>query len=161
MKDTDYNNLLQFNNMKGSALIPENAAAVEFLEQLKSNELVMLKNVTARDLALHRGYFLMLADVWGYLPQAFKNKIPKDKFYEWLKMYQGKYNVIFEFKDGRQFIEFESISFGRMNNNQFRDYIKTQIPVWYELFQELLPNDFANSAIETIEENFERLMAKL
>ena len=161
MKDTDYNNLLQFKNMKGAALIPHNAESIEFLEQLKDEEIATLKNVTARDIKLHRGYFLMLAEVWGYLPKKFKNKVPKEKFYNWLKMYEGNYTVIFEFKDGRQFIEYNSISFGRMDNHQFRDYVKTQIPTWYELFQSLLPTDFANSAIETIEDNFEKILAKL
>lgn len=63
MKDTEYNELLKFSNMKGSALIPENAPAFEFVEQLKDKETVLLKNVTARDLKLHRAYFLMLAEV--------------------------------------------------------------------------------------------------
>jgi len=161
MTDKDYTKLLSFKSMHGSAMIPFNSNAIEFNEQVKNDDIVYFKNVTKRDLSLHRGYFLMLADVWGFLPVTFKNKVSKEYFYTWLKLYQGKYKVIFKFKDGRELIEYESISFSKMDNNQFKDYIKTQIPVWYELFQELLPNDFANSAIETIEENFERLLSKL
>ena len=161
MKDTEFKDLLQFSNMGGSALIPENQNAVEFVEQLKNGENVWLKSKTERDLGLHRAYFLMLAEVWGYLPKKFRDNIPKEKFYLWLKLYNNNYNVIFEFKDGRQFIEYESISFGRMDNNKFKEYVKMQIPVWYRLFTDLLPEQFANDAIETIEQNFERTLQKL
>ena len=161
MTDKQYTELLQFQNMKGAAMIPSNANAIEFNEQLKPNELAHFRNVTERDLKLHRGYFLMLSDVYDYLPVNFKTRVPKDKFYKWLKMYQGGYEVIFKFQDGREFIEYESISFGRMDNHKFKAYVKTQIPIWYSLFQELLTDEFANNAIETIEENFDRLLSRL
>jgi hypothetical protein len=161
MKDKDFKKLLQFKNMKGSALVPHNAAAHEFLDYLKQNEIVTLKNVTARDLKLHQCYFVLLAEVWGYMPKVFRDKIEKGRFYEWIKIYQGRYNILYEFRDGNKMIEVESISFGRMNNNKFKDYVKDQLPVLYEILLIGLDNELANDAIETIEQNFERYFAKL
>lgn len=104
---------------------------------------------------------MLLAEVWGYMPKIFRDKIPKDKFYIWLKMYQGSYSVIYEFKNGEKMTEVESLSFGRMNNQAFKDYVKTQLPVMYEVLLIGLDSDLANSAIDTIEENFEKYFSKL
>ena len=113
----------------------------------------VFKNVTVRDLKLHRLYFLLLSEVWGYMPKLFKDRVPLNKFYRWLKMYQGKYQVDYEFKNGDKLVTVDSISFGRMNNQKCKDYIKEQIPIMYEILQMALPDIYANSAIETIEEN--------
>ena len=148
--------------MQGSAFIPENANALEFMDQLKRDEIVMFKNVTARDIKLHGCYFVLLSEVWGYMPKSFRDTVPDKLFYQWLKMYQNKYEVIFEFKNGKQLVKYESISFGRMNNNRFKEYIKDQIPDLYDILEAALKNPvLVKAAIETIEENFEKMFSKL
>lgn len=161
MKPEEYNDLLLFKNMQGSGLLPVNQNAFDLLDLLKKDEVVAFKNVTQRDLNLHKCYFAFLSEVYGYLPKKFKDKVEKDNFYEWLKIYQGKYTLLFSFKSGAQQIKTESISFSRMNNQRFRAYVLEQIPEIYQLFKELLPDAYADSAIETLEEHFLAMFNKL
>lgn len=161
MTDKDYKQLLSFKNMQGSALIPANDNALDLMNNLKNSELVAFTNVTPRDIKLHRCYFAFLNEVYGYLPIKLKKAIKKCNFHNFIKHLKGDYDILYEFNDGTKLVEYHSISFGRMNNTRFKEFVKDQIPFIYEMLLTALGSDLANAAIETLEEDFENMFDKL
>jgi len=161
MTHDDYLKLILFRNIQNSALVPENELALDLLDSSKHNEVLAFRNVTPRDLKLHGGYFIMLTKVRKFLPKNIKDAISDKKFYSWVRIQSKQYDVDWDFGDGTKMITPHSISFGKMNNSQFKDYIKTQIPHIYNIFMKYLPEYLANIAIMSIEEGFERFFTKL
>ena len=90
------------------------------------------KIVEARDEKLHKAYFGMLAFIYDRLSPTFKQSISKPNFYIFLKEIGKEYKVLHTFKDGTEFKEYNSISFGRMNNTKFKLYFNNQLSVIYE-----------------------------
>lgn len=162
MKKSEYDNLTEWVNV-GGGLTPYNENAKELLGQSFRGEIFTFKNQTARDLSFHRCYFSLLNFIYGYLPEKFKESVPESRFYHFLKHIKGEYDVIFEFKDGTKMIEYESISFGMMNQHKFKKYIKNQMPYIYEnVIRPFYPNDdIYNGIIETIELEYEKFLSKL
>lgn len=161
MTDKDYNNILEFCYM-GGGWIPANQNANELSEQLVKGEITQFKEVTQRDISFHRCYFALLAEIWGYMPAKFKKKIPKEKFYLWLKHLKGEYKVIFEFKDGTKMVEYDSISFGKLSQIKFKEYVKEQMPFIYtNVIGAFFEGEIYNSIIGNIESDFERFFDKL
>ena len=80
MKDTDYNNLIQLTNV-GGGFIPANEKAEELLLLSKKGEIIEFKEVTQRDIKLHRCYMSLIAFIYDYFPKNFHNEVPKYKFY--------------------------------------------------------------------------------
>ena len=163
MKDTDFVNIIDFAVVPGG-WVPANEKAQELLDQSGIGQIQSFKEVTARDLRLHKNYMAFLSYVWSYLPDKFKAAVPKKNFYFWLKHLQKNYKVIYEFKDVDrrdmiyQFLkvnknqmrltyksinliaevlgktsmfEYVSLSFGKMNNDDFKAYVKNQLPFLY------------------------------
>jgi hypothetical protein len=161
MTHDNYKDLLIFKSVQSSALIPDNAKAIEFLDQIKNGKTVVFQNKTPRDLAFHKGYFKLLSSAYDWMPKLFKDQVKEGEFYEWLKQYNKQYDVKYQFKDGRQWIKTTSISFGRMNKQQFEDYVRDQIPTIYEVLMMALPDEVANAAIATLENDFERYLSRL
>ncbi len=161
MKDTDYNNLLQFKYM-GGGLIPHNEKAQELCMYAKKNDIVMFKEATQRDLAFHGCYMSLLGFIYDFMPANFKEAVPKKGFYKWLKHLKGEYDVIFEYKDGSKYIEYQSISFGRMSQLKFKEYVNEQLPYIYEnVIGAFYEGDMHTEIIDLIEKNYERFMQKL
>lgn len=161
MKDSDYKKLVDFVNV-GGGFIPANPNAEELLLLTGKGEVITLKEVTQRDLKFHRCYMLLLAFIWGYMPKAFKDTVPKEKFYKWLKHFKKEYEVEFTFKDGSQLIEYTSISFGKMGQKEFEKYIAEQLPYIYEnVLGAYFEGEMLTSIINTIEEEFKYLLSKL
>ena len=132
MKTDDFLELKHFVNHKGIGLIPATSESREWLEILKPNEPVNFKIVEARDEKLHKAYFGMLAFIYDRLSPTFKQSISKPNFYIFLKEIGKEYKVLHTFKDGTEFKEYNSISFGRMNNTKFKLYFNNQLSVIYE-----------------------------
>jgi len=161
MTDKNFNNLVDFYNA-GGGLLPANQRANEILEQLEKGEIVSFVEASQRDIWRHRCYFALLKYIYGYMPYSFKSKVPEEKFYLWLKHLKGQYDVIFEFQDGTKLVEYESISFARMSEIRFREYIKEQLPFIYEdVIRKIFPDEISEGIIETIEKDFEKFFAKL
>lgn len=161
MKKSDYDKLSEWLNV-GGGLTPHNENAREIIEQSTRGEILTFDNKTYRDLSFHRCYFSLLNFIYDYLPVKFKETIPKERFYYFLKHLKGEYEVIFTFKDGTKMVEYESISFGRMNQTRFEEYIREQLPWIYENVLGLyFKGDMHNGIVETIEEEYKKFLSKL
>jgi hypothetical protein len=161
MKDTQYDKLIEL-SWAGGGFIPCNQNAIEMSDNLKRGEVLTFQEVTKRDISRHRGYMGLLAFIYDYLPKNFKDRVPKNKFYKWLKHLKGQYEVEFEFADGTKMITYESISFGAMSEQRFRDYIKSQLPFIYEnVIGKFFEGEIYNNIVDTIECEFERYLSKL
>ncbi len=161
MKDTEYYTLVDFYNA-GGGLLPVNQKAHEIIEQSDKGEVLSFIEATHRDLRFHRGYFALLKFIWGYMPLKFQKAVPEDRFYLWLKHLKGQYSVLFEFKDGTKMVEYESISFGRMSQKTFENYVRDQLPWIYEnVIGAFYDGDIYSNIIDTIEEEFEKYLSKL
>jgi len=161
MKDSDYIESLVFRNVNGY-LEPVNEKAIELLNSLKLGETVEMKEVSKRDIKFHRAYFDLIHFVYDYLPQSFKDRIPKEKFYLFLKELQGRYKVLYKFKDGREMKEYQSIAFDKMSQIQFRDFVREQITIIYDsLIRVLFDENRAKDIIDTIEEEYKVFLSKL
>ena len=161
MKDTDYNDLIEMVNV-GGGFIPHNQPANELLEQSRRGEIITFQEVTARDLRFHRCYMSLLGFIYDFLPPKFRNVIPKDKFYVFLKHLKGEYKVLFEFKDGTKLVEYDSIAFGKMSQKRFESYIRDQLPFIYsDVIGKYFEGKIYNNIIDTIEIEYEKFFAKL
>jgi hypothetical protein len=161
MKDKDFYKLVEF-SVVGGGLIPCNSNAFELMDQSFKGEVLTFKEITDRDLKMHRCYFSLLNFIYNYLPDKFKRKIPEHKFYLWLKHLAGEYDVLFEFKDGTKLVEYQSIAFGNMSQKRFKSYIKEQLPYIYEnVLGAFFEGEILNGIIDTVEEEYKKLIAKL
>ncbi len=161
MRDKDFYNLVDFYNA-GGGLLPLNQKAIEIIEQSDKGEVLSFIDVTKRDLKFHRCYMSLLAFIYDYLPDSFKRKIPKEKFYIYLKHLKGQYDVIFEFEDGTKLVEYESISFGRMSQKTFENYVRNQLPwIYTNVIGQFFEGKIYDGIIETIEKDYEKFFAKL
>ena len=143
---------------KSQVLIPNQIETGEWLEQKKDKEQVYFKHVEARDLGMHKAYFKILGFIYDRLNVDFRKSIPKENFYKFLKMISKEYSVVFQFKDGREFIEYKSISFAKMNQAKFREYFNNQLSVIYEELLIPMEQDYLMDEINT---EFEKVLAKL
>lgn len=161
MKDTEYAELLEFIPANG-CLIPANSKAMDLMSISKNGEKITLKNISARDTKFHSCYFSLLNYIWTMMPPHFRAKIPCGEFYKFLKMMQGEFEEVFEFRDGKKMIEYKSISFGNMNQQQFKEYVALQLPIIYEdLIMQIYKADQATLVIESIEKEYEKFLSKL
>lgn len=158
MKTDEFLKLLSFSVHKSQVLIPNQEETTEWLEQLKDKETVYFKEVKARDLGMHKAYFLILGFIYDRLNVNFRKSVPKHNFYNFLKMLSNEYNVVFKFKDGREFIEWKSISFSKMNQSEFRKYFNNQLTVIYEELLIPLEQDYLMGEINA---EFEKIIDKL
>jgi len=161
MTDTTYNDLHEF-VMEGAGWIPNNQNAQELMEQTSPGEVQMFKEVTGRDIAFHRCYFALLNYIWSYMPDKFKSKVPSGVFYKWLKHLRGEYDIVFEYSDGTKFIEYHSVSFGRMTQMQFEAHVREQLPFIYEsVIGSMYKGDQYDNILYNIEKEFSVFLSKL
>jgi hypothetical protein len=161
MKDSDYKELIEV-SYAGGGWIPTNQKAFELAETQRKGEICYFKNATPRDIKLHRCYFSLLNYIWEYMPNVFKKAVPNERFYKWLKHLKGEYEILFQFNDGTILVEYDSISFGRMNNHKFKVYVKNQLPFIYEnVIGKYFEGEMYNDIVDTIEKEYEKFMSKL
>lgn len=161
MKDKDYKKIMEFVNV-GGGLIPNNEPASELLEQSHRGEIMAFQEVTARDLSFHRAYMGLLKYIYDYLPASFRNKVPADKFYIFVKHLKGQYDVLFEFKDGTKLVEYQSIAFGKLSQKAFEAYVREQLPWIYEnVIGAFYEGDIYSGIIDNIEDEWERFLNRL
>jgi len=161
VKDRDIYKLVDFYNC-GSGLLPVNQKAHEIIEQSDKGEVISFLEVTQRDLKFHRCYMSLIAFIYGYMPEKFKKQVPKEKFYIWLKHLKGQYEVVFEFQDGTKLVEYDSISFGRMSQKAFENYVRDQLPwIYSNVIGAFFDGQIYDNIIDTIEEEFKIFLAKL
>mgnify|MGYP003397300243 FL=1 len=158
MKQEEFTELKHFTNHQGVGLIPATHESREWLETLKNNEPVNFKIVESRDIALHKAYFGMLSYIWDRLKPSFKKKVPKQKFYIFLKELGKEYDVLYTFSDGREWKELKSISFGKMSNTKFKEYFNNQLSVIYEDLLFPLEQDYL---MDDINKEWEKVFNKL
>jgi len=161
MTDKDFHKLVDYYNA-GSGLLPVNQRAQELIEQSTKGEVISFIEVTQRDIKMHRCYFALLNFIYGYMPIKFKKAVPEKHFYLFLKHLKKEYQVIFTFQDGTTMVEYDSISFGRMSQKTFQEYIKNQLPFIYtDVLGAYFDGKMLDGIIETIEEEFKKFMSKL
>ncbi len=161
MKDSDIDKIIEL-AFVGGGWIPANDKAHDLADISKNGEVHMFLEVTARDLKFHKCYFSLLGYIWEYLPKSFKQAIPKEKFYIFVKHIKGDYKTLFKFKDGSEWNEYESISFGNKSQKQFEAYIRDQMPFIYNNILALYyEGDIYNSIIANIEQEYVKFLSKL
>lgn len=158
MKTDDFLTLKHFTVHKGTMLVPATDDTREWLEMQRHGTELNFKQIEARDVKFHRAYFALLSYIWERLPAQFRNTVSKDSFYEFLKMLGNEYDNVYTFKDGRTFIKYHSISFGRMNQSKFREYVNNQLTTIYE--ELLIPLEM-DWLMDDINDEFERFIDKL
>lgn len=132
MTTTHFLELKHFTVHKGNVLVPATPDTKEWLELMNHNTPITVKHIEARDTKFHACYFALLSFIYENLNKKFKESVPKANFYNFLKMLSNEYDVVFQFKDGRQFIEYKSIAFGNMSQTRFKEYVNNQLSVIYE-----------------------------
>lgn len=157
MKDTEFIDLMAW-KVVNWVLYPINNKANDFVFQQEGNE-VYLVNKTPRDTAFHACYFLFCTWLWQQMPTKFKlERCPdKSQMYNYIKILQGKYKVAMEYK-GLKFYEFESISFARMNDAKFNEFVNDQITI---IYTELLIPLKMEHLLEQAETEFKGMFKKL
>lgn len=161
MKDSEYLRLSAWIDA-GGGLIPYNDVAHDIMDNSHKNKIHIFNEREPRDLKFHQCYFLLLEFIWEYMPKKFKDMVPKNKFYTFIKHLKGEYKVLFEFKDGSKWIEYDSISFGSMSQGRFENYVREQLPWIYEgIIARYFKDELYNGIIETIEAQFEKFLSKL
>lgn len=161
MKDKDFNKLIELAYV-GGGFIPANENAEVLMDNCSKGQILTFTEVTARDIRFHRQYMSFIGYVYDYLPLKFRKKVAKCNFYQFLKHCKGDYEVMFTFADGRQMIEYKSISFGRMSELEFKNYVKEQLPFIYtEVIGAFFKDKIYDNIIETIEKDYEKFFAKL
>jgi hypothetical protein len=161
MTDKDFHKIQEWANV-GGGIIPVSTNAVEMLEQSHKGEVFSFIEITNRDVKFHRCYFSLLGYIYDYLPNSFKKKVSKDKFYVFVKHLKKEYEVLFTFQDGTIMVEYESIAFGKMSQKTFENYIKEQLPFIYEnILGKFFEGEMLDGIIETIEEEYKKFLSKL
>jgi hypothetical protein len=161
MKDSDYLKIVKLATVSGG-FIPANEAATELLEQSAKGEILSFIECTERDLRFHKAYFSLIGYVYDYLPNHFKKAVKKEVFYIFLKHLQGDYDVLFEFKDGTKMVEYKSLSFGRMSQKTFEEYVKNQLPFVYEnVIGAFYQGPIYDGIVENIELEYKNFLSKL
>ena len=161
MKDSDYHKLIEM-SFVGGGFIPINQNANDLVNRCIKGEIITFIEAKQRDIRFHRCYFSLLNFIYEYLPDKFKKAISRDNFYKWLKHLKGEYAECYTFKDGTKLIEYDSISFGKMSQKAFENYISEQLPFIYEnVLGAFFEGEILKGIIETIEEQYQKFLSKL
>lgn len=157
MKHIEYKELCEF-NVHNNILSPENSKAMDlcFMNEGKN---IMMSAQTPRDLSLHRCYHLFCRWLWDKMPLSFKNSrcLDQDQMYNYLKIISGQYELAMVYK-GKEFYKFHSISFGKMSNDKFKEFLMDQMSSIYTNL--LLPLKMEN-LYEEMEQEFKKIFKEL
>lgn len=160
MKHSEYQKLIHLAYTEGQLIPASNMD--DIFNELGEGEILALKRINPRDLKFHQCYFVFLNYIYKYMPESFKTKVKSNKFYRWLQGLKKEYSILYTYSDSTQLIEYNSISFGRMNQVEFKAFINEQIPFIYsDVIGKLYDEKTTNSIIETIEEDFLKFFSKL
>jgi hypothetical protein len=161
MKDIDYLDMIEL-SWTGSFFVPANEPAEELAGRCTRGEVIGFNEVTARDLNFHKCYFSLLNMVYSFLPNKFKEAVPEKHFYRFLKHLKGQYKILFEFKDGTKMVEYESISFGRMSQKRFEEYVAEQLPWIYEnVIHAMFDDETSKKIIDVVEDEYQVFLTRL
>lgn len=164
MKDSDFDRLSDWANSGGGVLIPLNDIAHDLADITKKGQVITMLEKTDRDIRFHRCYMSLLGYVYDQLPNRFHKKLQKKYFYRYLKHLKGQFDIITKFENGIVLVEYESISFGRMSEHTFRDYVRNQLP-W--IYSDVIGKYYKvggwryNRKINSIEDEYEKFLSKL
>ena len=162
MKKSDYDKLIELSYTGGHLFRPVNDNAFDLCDTLGIGEMVTFETKSARDMKFHQCYFVLINFIYDYLPEKFHNEVQKKHFYKWLQTLKEDYEVIFTFKNGKQLIEYNSISFGNMSQERFEQYVKEQLPWIYEnVIGAFYSGAKYDAILQTIEQEFEKFLSKL
>jgi hypothetical protein len=79
-----------------------------------------------------------------------------------LKLSEAQIEYISIILDRSDMVEYESISFGRMSNKRFKDYVKEQLPFIYEnVIGAFFDDEMYSNIVDDIENEFEKILSKL
>jgi hypothetical protein len=161
MKPEEYLGLIQVAKV-GEMFAPANEVALQLNQDLEDGEIAYLKQSKSRDIKFHRAYFSLLNYIYDYLPNNFKKEVSQSNFYTFLKYLRGEIKILFEFKDGLQIIEPVSISFAKMDEAKFKDFIRQQLPYIYsDVIEKLYSPEKAKDIIFNIENEYEKFLSIL
>jgi len=162
MNKTAFDKLVELSYTGGHLFRPVNSNAFDLCDSLAIGEVINVELKTARDVKFHRCYFSLINFIYDYLPEKFKSKVPARYFFKWLQTLKGDYELVFTFQDGKQLIEYNSISFGKMSQERFEEYVKEQLPYIYEnVIGAFYKDEIYDGIIETIEKEYLKFLAKL
>ena len=162
MNTKDHNKLIELAYTGGHLFSPVNQNAFDLCNMSGIGETILFDVKTPRDYKFHQCYFVLIGFIWGYMPDKFKSQVPKQYFHKWLQTLRGDYKVVFSFQDGKELIEYNSISFGRMSQQKFEDYIREQLPYIYEnVIGAFYEGEIYDGILGTIEEEFKKFLSKL
>jgi hypothetical protein len=187
MKHSDFQDLIHLAYTDGKFIPTDTSICNDLIE----GEIISVKPIRTRDLPMHKCYFSLLNYIWKWMPAKFQEKVLNKYFYKWLQTLKKEYKILFSFADEDKIksiidtcidlgisaenasiiatkygkidmIEYESISFGRMDEYKFRNYVKEQLPFINEnLINKLFDEETANNIIEDVEKEFEKYFTKL
>jgi len=163
MSDCEYERLSEWVNEGTGALMPCNSTAHDLTDTAKAGEVITMREMTDRDIRFHRCYMSLIGFIYDQLPLRFQKKLQKKYFYKYLKHLKGQFDIIAQFGD-IVLVEYESISFGRMSEYTFRDYVRTQLP-W--IYTDVIGKYYKiggwryNKKINMIEIEYEKFLTKL
>jgi hypothetical protein len=163
MKDSAYLRLSEWANSGGGVLVPLNGVASDLVDITRQGEVIMMLEMTDRDIRFHRCYMSLVSFVYDQLPKRVRRRINKKYFYQYLKQLKGNYNIVVQYEH-IVIIEYESISFGRMSEHAFRDYVRNQLP-W--IYTDVIGKYYKvggwryNRKIEAIETEYQKFLSKL
>ena len=83
------------------------------------------------------------------MPLSFKKRVEQKDMYLLMKLIRGQYKVTMQFKDIKH-IEYDSISFGKMNDEVFKDYVNDSLIAF--LNEILIPMNLGHIYDESIKE---------
>lgn len=159
---------LQFKVKDNSILVPAQIESKEFLETLKNNETVYLTFNKPRDNGFHSCYFSLLKYIYLNLPIHFRIKFIEKyptKEYKQLELFRLFLKDLFnEFeyleigKSKRQIKEYTSISFAKMNQLEFNEYVNNQLG---NIYSDLLVPLECEYLYDDICKEFEKFLSKL
>ena len=80
MKKSEFDKLIELSYTGGFRFSPINQNAIELCNSLGIGEIIKVDLKTERDYKFHQAYFVLIGFIYDYLPDKFKNKVPKQHF---------------------------------------------------------------------------------
>lgn len=161
MKQSEFEKLIDLTYV-GGGFLPANDNARELEERCIKGEVITFAEVTKRDLNFHKCYMDLIGTIYDYLPKHFQDRLPKNKFYIWLKHLKKDYKVVYEFKDGTKMIEYDSLAFGNMSQKRFETFVAEQLPFIYEnVIGAFFEGKIYEGILYNIERDYQTFLRKL
>jgi hypothetical protein len=163
MRDSDYERLVEFTNEGTGCLVPFNDKAHDLTDVSKKGEIITFLEMTDRSLSFHRCYFSLMNYIYDQLPNRFHQRIKQKHFYKYLKQLRGEFDIVVQYEH-IVIVEYYSISFTRMSQYQFENYIREILP-W--IYLKVIGKYYKvggwryNRKIESIESEYQKFLSKL